>query len=82
MLPKQSAPIPVGVVSATDPSASLQIAPTEEPATKKLAASQGFNKRPPCGSCGISWKWSKMESWKVWDINEDDEAPTYTWYYR
>ena len=47
MLPEQSAPIPDGVVNATDPSAGLQIALIEEPATKKLADSQDFNKRPP-----------------------------------
>ena len=82
MLPEQSASIPDAMESALDPSAGLQIALIEEPATKKLIAGQDFNKRPPCGSCGKSWKWSKMESWKVWDIYEDDEAPTYTWNYR
>ena len=56
--------------------------PIEEPATKKHVAGQDFNRHPPCGSCGKSLKWAKMESWKVWDIHEDDETPTFTWNYR
>ena len=61
---------------------AMEIDAIKEPVTKKHAVGQVFNKHPPCRSCGKPWKWGKMESWKVWNIYEDDETQTFTWNYR
>ena len=82
--PAAAASAVAGPVSSSAAVGSASSKATEVEAIDK-PDDEAFDKNPPCSHCKTRNKWSKMESWKKWlteDEDNDVEDRVFVWQYR